>query len=380
VRVGLNLVYLVPGETGGRETYARELTPRLAELGVEPVAFVNREAFADPASPWRDLGPMVRVPVSGRSRAQWAAGEQLLLPHLAAKARIDLLHSPANFAPAWGPFARVTTLHDLLYLRYPQFHGRVMYAGTKLLVPLGARRSHRLLTGSAAARDDLNRLLRLPSKKIDVVPHGIGASGHAQPTESGELRRRFGLGERHIALSVATRLRHKNLIAAVEAAPLLPPGERPLFVFAGGSTLHDRELEQRARELGVEEDVRLLARVPAADLEGLYRAAACLVFPSLYEGFGLPVLEAMERGLPVACSDIPVLREVAGVAALLFDPNQPATLAAAVRTLLADSGERERLRRAGKQRAARFTWQRAAEGTLASFERALAERRGERVR
>src|SRR3954467_9489451 len=97
VHVGMNLIYLVPGETGGRETYARELAPRLVEQGVRLTCFVNREASAERASLWRQLGRVVSVPISGRSRAQWAAGEQLILPGLAERSGIDLLHSPANF-------------------------------------------------------------------------------------------------------------------------------------------------------------------------------------------------------------------------------------------------------------------------------------------
>ena len=132
------------------------------------------------------------------------------------------------------------------------------------------------------------------------------------------------------------------------------------------------QLAARAREQGLEADVRILGWVSAEELEGLYRSAECFVFPSLYEGFGLPVLEAMARGVPVACSDRGPLPEVAGDAALLFDPESSASIAGAIQKLLGDTSEAERLRAAGLERAQEFSWSAAARGTLASYERALA--------
>jgi glycosyltransferase involved in cell wall biosynthesis len=369
MHVGLNLLYLVPGETGGRETYARELIPRLAESdpGLRITLFLNREAAAAPGAPWREAGRVIRMPVSGRSRAQWAAGEQLLLSRAAARAGVDVLHSLANFAPAWGGFARVVTVHDLLYLRHPEFLSALMRLGTRALVPLGARRSDRVITVSESSRDELVRLLRIPERRIDVVPNGLGV------TTAGETAEPWlppaGAG-RPIVLSVATRLRHKNLGALVEAAALIPPGERPLFVLAGGATELDGELTARAQQLGVAGDVVLTPWLPPERLEGLYAAATCFAMPTLYEGFGLPVLEAMARGVPVACSDLPVLREVAGPAARFFDPHDPSTIATALRELLADEPERDRLRAAGRDRAAGYTWDAAAQATLRSYERA----------
>jgi glycosyltransferase involved in cell wall biosynthesis len=122
-------------------------------------------------------------------------------------------------------------------------------------------------------------------------------------------------------------------------------------------------------------DVIFLDWVDAAELEGLYAAAACFVFPSLYEGFGLPVLEAMHRGVPVACSDRSSLPEVAGDAALLFDPESPDDIARTIETLLGDPEKAARLREAGRARAAGFTWERTAHGVLAAYERALEARR-----
>jgi glycosyltransferase involved in cell wall biosynthesis len=374
VRVGLNLVYLVPGETGGMEVVARELIPELRRVDprLELTAFVNREAAEAGAGPWIEEIPHVVVPVRARRRVEWVRGEQQLLPRLAARHGIELVHSLASTAPAWGRFRRVVTIHDLIYRIHPDAHAGVLSLGMRVLVGLAARRSDRVIADSRSTRDDLVRLLSVPPERIDVVPLGVRASGRAEPTAEAGLRSRYELGDRPIALSVSAKRPHKNLLRLLDAVASIPSEERPVLVVPGYSTWHEDALTGRRAELGLEGDVRFLSWVPDADLEGLYRAAACFVFPSLYEGFGLPVLEAMERGLPVACSDRSSLPEVAGDAALLFDPESTPAIAAAIRRLLGDAELRERLAQAGRLRAAGFTWERTARETFAAYERALA--------
>jgi glycosyltransferase involved in cell wall biosynthesis len=373
VRVGLNLVFLVPGETGGMETYARELIPRL--LGVRPdlelTAFVNREAAEAGDGPWTGLVPSVVVPVRARSRIQWVRGEQQLLPRLAARQRVDLVHSLASTAPLWGPFRRVVTIHDLNYRLHPEAHFGLRALGMRVLVPLAARRSHRIIAISANTRDDLVRLLKVPHEKVDVVPQGVSVRGSADATPEPEIRRRYGLGERVIVLTVSAKRRHKNLMRLLDALALLPPQSRPLLVLPGYPTPHERQLQAHAADLGITDDTRFLGWLPARELEALYRAAACFVFPSLSEGFGLPVLEAMARDVPVACSDRGAVREVAGEAARLFDPADPAAIAAALRVVLGGASERNRLREAGRERVRRFTWEATARATAASYESAV---------
>jgi glycosyltransferase involved in cell wall biosynthesis len=144
-----------------------------------------------------------------------------------------------------------------------------------------------------------------------------------------------------------------------------------VLVLPGYRTEHERELRERARMLGIDRDIRFPGWVSAAELEGLWVLADVFVFPSLYEGFGLPVLEAMARGVPVACSNTSSLPEVAGDAALLFDPHDESAIADAVRRLLGDPDEAGRLRAHGRQRARLFTWNRTARLTLDSYARAL---------
>jgi glycosyltransferase involved in cell wall biosynthesis len=371
--VGLNLIFLVPGETGGMEVAARELIPALVKTApdVRFTAFVNREAAAAKDGPWGELVPAVTVPVKARNRIQWVRGEQLLLPRLAAREGVDLLHSLASTAPARGRFRRVVTVHDLIYARFPEAHAGVRDLGMRALVPLAVRRSDRVIVDSQSTRRDLVELLGTSEERIDVAPLGLGAVRRCEPLPELELRRRLDLGERAVALSLSAKRPHKNLLALIDALARIPAERRPLLVLPGYATAHETELRDRARDLGVEDDVRFLGWLSAEELEGLWNLAAAFVYPSLYEGFGLPVLEAMARGVPVACSNASSLPEVAGEAALMFDPRDAAAIAVAIERLLSDPVDAERLRARGLERTREFTWERTAKITLDSYARAL---------
>jgi glycosyltransferase involved in cell wall biosynthesis len=374
MHVGLNLIFLVPGETGGMEVAARELIPALltqAPAGTRFTAFVNRETAAAGDGPWGELLAAVTVPVSARNRVQWVLGEQTLLPLLAARAGVDLVHSLASTAPLWGRFRRVVTVHDLIYARFPDAHAGIRDKGMRVLVPSAVRRSHRVIADSLSTREDLVGLLGAKPERIDVVPLGLGTVRREQPLAERDTRARFELGERGVVLSVSAKRVHKNLLALISALALLPVEDRPVLVLPGYPTEHERELRERARALGLEADVRFPAWVSAAELEGLWSIARAFVFPSLYEGFGLPVLEAIARGVPVACSNTSSLPEVVGDAALLFDPHDQAALAAALVRLLSDAALVETLRARGLERVREFTWERTARLTLESYERAM---------
>lgn len=358
------------------EVAARELIPALLEQatpGTRFTAFINREAAAAGDGPWGELLPAVTVPVSARNRVQWVLGEQALLPGLAARASVDVLHSLASTAPVRGRFARVVTIHDLIYARFPEAHGGIRDLGMRLLVPAAARRSNRVIADSHNTREDLIELLGVEPQRIDVVPLGVGAVRRAQPLSERDTRRRFDLGERSVVLSLSAKRPHKNLRALLDALHDLPAERRPVLVLPGYATAHEGELREHARERGLDEDVRFESWVSAEELEGLWALTSAFVFPSLYEGFGLPVLEAMARGVPVACSNASSLPEVAGDAALLFDPNRPPQIAQALARLLCDPELRQRLEARGRERAGRFTWEQTARGTLASYSAALAE-------
>jgi glycosyltransferase involved in cell wall biosynthesis len=367
-RIGLNLLFLVPGETGGSEIYARNLIPKLREVrpDLELVAFANRESARV------DLGvsAVIEVGVSGRSRARRVLAEQRRLPDLARRHGIDLLHSPGTSAPRRPGVVSVVTILDVIYARYPEAHTRLMRLGMRAVVPLAVRGADRVITISQAARSDIADVLGVPREQIDVTYLGGRPIGPATP--EAELRRRLGLGDGPLVLSVSARRPHKNLPRLIEAFARVTADPPPLLVLPGYETPFEGELRRRADELRVAERVRFLGWVSDEDLEGLYAASTCFAFPSLAEGFGLPVLEAMQRGLPVACSSAGPLPEIGGDAVRYFDPVDVTGMARALSDLLLDQRLRAELADAGRERARSFTWERTARETVESYERAWA--------
>ena len=333
-------------------------------------AFINREAAEAGGGPWGEHIPAVVIPVRARTRREWVRGEQQLLPLAARRRGVQLVHSLANTAPVWGDYVRTVTIHDLLHRIAPEAHLGMLSHGMRVLVTGAARRSARVIVDAESTREDLRRLLGIDPQRVDVVPLGLGARRSAAAPET-DIRAMLSEPERPIVLSVSALRPHKNLVRLIEAAGLIAPERRPLVVIVGYPTDHEADLHGRIGALGLGDDVRVLGWVTSETLEGLYAVSDAFVFPSLYEGFGLPVLEAMARGVPVACSGQGSLREVAGDAALTFDPRSPGEIAQAIERLLAGGPDVERLRRKGHEQAARFTWAQTARGTIASYRRSL---------
>ncbi|MDO9355091.1 MAG: glycosyltransferase family 1 protein [Solirubrobacteraceae bacterium] len=373
-RIALNLTYLDPGRTGGMEVVARALLPALMEAvpdDWELCAIMNRRAAESPG-PWNEL-PVKVIDVDIESRPRWAAAELTQVPVLARKVRADLIHSLGNIGPWASSMPRSVTVNDLIHhvLGPDDLRLRVLAR----LVAGGASRAERVIVAATQTRDDLVRLTSVDASRVDIVPYGMSLP-QVEPVPEAELRARFDLGDRPLVLSPSARQPHKNLDRLIEAHALVPAGERPLLVLPGYETPQDDALRRRTTELGLDDDMRWLGWIEQDELEGFYAASELLLFPSLYEGFGLPVLEAMQRGLPVACSDRGSLAEVAGGAALIFDPEDPAAIAAAMSRLHGDAMLREELRALGRAHAAGYTWEACAAGYVDSLARALgADRR-----
>lgn len=382
LRIGLNLVYLEE-RSGGAGTYARELIGALleAEPGIRIVAFVSSEApgWLD-AAPWRPEIEVVRYPVTithgPRGNfvrvmgAQWA-----LLPWQAARRRLDVVHGLANITPLVAPrVATVVTVLDLIWMRFAHTLERSATVGMRLTTPPSARRADRVIAISHAAKADLSATLGLPAGKIDVTHLGMRPGDpKAPPTSETELRARLGLGNAPVVLTVGQKREHKNQLGLIRALPCL---DGAVLVLPGAPTPHEAVLRAEAARLDLDDRVVFPDWLSPADLEGLYRLAHCFALPSFEEGFGLPILEAMGRGVPVACSNASSLPEVAGDAAELFDPAEPEDIARALRAVLGDERRRAELRRRGLERAGQFPWRRTAEATLDSYRRAIAARRG----
>jgi glycosyltransferase involved in cell wall biosynthesis len=366
MKVGLNLLHLVPRETGGSELYARRLIAALLESSPG----LRLTLFATPSSasslgeePWAGEVNVVELNVDPRSRVKRVLGEQTLLPRAARSSGIELLHNVFSTAPAAPGVPQVTTILDVIYKRFPETHEGLLAKGLGALVWTAARRSERVLTLSEAAKTDIVRFLSVPAGRVDVTYLGPGLPPVEAAPEA-EVRDRLELGEAAIVLTVSAKRPHKNLERLFEAFAQVR-GDAVLVV-PGYETFYEETLRERAGERVVFTgwlDDRLLA--------GLYEAAVCFVFPSLAEGFGLPVLDALVRGTPVACSNASSLPEVAGDAALYFDPTDTGAIAAAIQRLLDDAELRDRLREAGRAQARKFDWADTAARTVESYERAL---------
>jgi glycosyltransferase involved in cell wall biosynthesis len=364
VKVGINLMFLVD-EAGGAGRYAEELIPALLDADPELrlTVFVNRDApRALGMLPWAEDVEWKRLPTRFSNRTH-LVGQALALPVLAGRSKLDVVHSLANGGPpvTIGP-RRVVTLLDLIWLHQGTAWGSPSAVRTMaLLTRISARTAHRVITISEAARSDIVRHFGLDGAKVDVTPLGVRIPERLPPptTEAGSP----------LVLCVAQKRPYKNLGSLIHAIAELRD-ERPTLVLPGAPTEHEAELRVLADRLGVTDRVRFPAWVSSEELEALYAAATCFVLPSLIEGFGLPVLEAMARELPVACSDRPALPEVAGNAALLFDPTDQAAVTEAVRRLISEPQLRAQLSSRGRERAEEFTWRRTAETTLASYRRA----------
>ena len=372
-RVGINAVFLAP-RMGGLDTYLRELVPELivAAPATRFQIYTSREGrdhLHDAA--WADDVAYVTHPLFGTAGMK-AAAEMSVLGALASR-RDDLLHSIALTAPLTTRAANVITIADTTWISGPRADYTTLL--WRAIVPAIARRADRLIAISQASADDIVDKLHVPRDRVDLTLLGHRRGLTATPLPEAELRQKLKLGTGPYVLMVGGRKPHKNVdgllrgFARVRAAV---PDAR--LVLAGNPTSTEPGLRALATELSLDDHVRFLEFVDAAELEGLYAAASLFVLPSHNEGFGLPVLEAMARGVPVACSGVSALPEVGGDAARYFDPRSPTEIGAVIADVLGDGEARRRMADAGRRHAAGMTWTATAEATLESYGRALADR------
>ena len=289
----------------------------------------------------------------------------------------DVLFVPAHVIPLGAPLQRrthaVVTIHDLGYLHFPEAHTRAHRLYLRLSTAWSARVAHHVIAVSAATRADLVRYTGVAPAKISVIHHGVAA--HFQPASQqviAAVQARYAI-DRPYFLFVGTVQPRKNLERLIEAFAALASSDQPLLVVAGKKGWLTAAIERRAQELGVANRVRFVGYLPDADLPPLLSGALGFVFPSLYEGFGMPVLEAMACATPVLTSTTSSLPEVAGDAALLVEPCDTAAIADGLRRLASNLQLRAELGARGRVQAARFTWRACAEATLRVLRQAASE-------
>jgi glycosyltransferase involved in cell wall biosynthesis len=328
-----------------------------------PAGTTGRVRFVHSRLP--TANPLVRI-----------AWEQALGPVAAARARLDLVHGPVNALPLAAPGRGVVTIHDLAFLAHPEALSATRRRYLTVLTALSARRAARIIAVSAFTRDEIVRHLRVPASKIAVVHNAVDRSFAPLPAdEIAAFRAAQRLPARTI-LCVGTLEPRKNLVGLLDAFALLAPQtDAELIVVGGQGWLYDAALA-RVAALDLTGRVRFTGFVPDEDLPRWYNAATAFVYPSVYEGFGLPPLEALACGAPTVTGAGTAMAEVVGDAALLVDPRDPAALAAALRRLLDDAALRATLRERGPRQAARFTWAHAAAATRAVYDDTLARKVG----
>jgi len=368
----------VPRQRAGAGTYICNLVQALAQVDRDNTYFVlaKPETF-DRRSLERDGFHLVPVDLPSRlARMLW---EQARLPLYLRRLGVDVLHSPHYTTPLVpGRWRRVITFHDVTFFLLPQRYPilrRLYFQGVS---HAGARLADLAIAVSETVKGDVVRHLGLAAERVRVVPLAPGPGFHPleDPARMEAVRDRYRLPPSFI-LNVGTLEPGKNQATLVRAFHRLKgQGLEQGLVIAGQKGWMYEKLFRLVDGLGLGKDVRFVGHLPEADLAAVYNMADLFVFPSLYEGFGLPPLEAMACGLPVVASNAPALAEVLNGAALLVNPSDVDALAEATARALADKRLRSRLRRQGLERASQFSWQRTARGTVATYEAALSSAKG----
>jgi glycosyltransferase involved in cell wall biosynthesis len=343
IRIGVNALYLIPGGVGGTEIYLRNLLRGLANIDSENqyIVFTNRETGAD-LTP--DRPNFVHAPQAVRAsfrpaRILW---EQLVLPFQARKHRLDVLFNPGFTAPLLCPCPIVTVFHDLQHKRHPEYFRWFDLPFWNFLLWASAQRSRGVIAVSMATHDDFKRYYGRPS---EVIQHGV-------EREFFEVAQRREPSD--YLLCVSTTHPHKNLARLLRVHAQMK--NAPKLVLTGVRGFSAKEIESLAGS-----SVEIAGWVPREQLFELYRGALGFIYPSTFEGFGMPVLEAMAAGVPVACSDIPPLREIARSTVHFFDPASDREIRDALLLLASGKISTE----AAQRRAAQFTWEKTARATVA---------------
>ncbi|PGF17161.1 hypothetical protein CP556_14250 [Natrinema sp. CBA1119] len=356
MKIGMNLLSIIPGHHAGIYAHSRNLLHELTKIEHEHeiILFTNKEGYENLKVP-EEYG-QVKLPISGHSREQRLLAEQIFLPMYAAREGIDVLHSVDYLAPIMAPFSTTATIHDMNYQRVPEGFSWLKQTAMKTLVPLSATSADTVFTVSEFSKREILDLIDIESEKVQVVPNALPDTLiETSPTFPSELT---SVRNSKYLLYVGTTHPHKNTTALIEAVAQIDPV--PPLVVCGPKRSDADAVERLAVEKGVSDQVYLPGYVEDTELAGLYEGAAAYVQPSLYEGFGMPLLEAMYFETPVVASDVAAIPEVAGGAAVYFDPYDSTDIADKISRVMDDEELREELVDQGRQRLNKYSWEDSA--------------------
>jgi glycosyltransferase involved in cell wall biosynthesis len=370
VRIGINA--LAADNRSGTGRYTTELVKHLAEIDPtnEYIVIVHEDSpLCSDLKGARNFHPAKQPHRSRLGRIWW---EQRHLPALIAEKRLDVFHAPAFVLPGRSPAPAITTIHDLVFMRYPETFGYFRRNYFQWAIPRSAYRAAKIIADSEATRRDLVDLLEVEPGRIGVIPLGIGEEFFepATPDAVEQARRQLHLPERYI-LTVGTIEPRKNLVRLLDAYDAIKHrlGRRcPALVLVGRKGWKYEDVFARIAQQGLQGDVIWSDFLSDEHVRAVYQRAALFVCLSLHEGFGLPLLEAMASGVAVVASDCSSLPEVVGDAGVLVDPMNVPAVADALTGLLTDEGRRAELADRGRERARGFSWQLTARRTLAIYE------------
>lgn len=372
MRIGINLLYLLPGIVGGTETYAAGLLYGLASLdsGHEFVVFVNRNADQWPLP----NGNFTRevCPVDGRNRQERYKFEQLRLPFLLSKCHIDLVHSLGYVGPILSPCPAVVTIHDTNYIDLAASMPAIRHIPLRMISTAAAKSASSVITVSTFSRQRIIELLGIPQNKI-VVIHEAPQLGIAEKTnvlDWQNIQHLYNIALPYIVAFGGGAI-HKNISRLIQAfAQIAGKVEHQLVLIGHLPPNYSVDISDRIP--GLQSRVITTGYVPSDHVGQLLSHADLFVMPTLYEGFGLPVLEAQQVGTVVACSTAGSLPEVAGAGAALFDPMSVESMAETIFRCIVDSELRARLYREGQENLKRFSWEKTAQETLAVYHEVIA--------
>jgi glycosyltransferase involved in cell wall biosynthesis len=367
MKIALNMLYVGAGLAGGR-VYAEGLLRGLARVGGDDefTVFTRRDTLL-PELPARFR--QAAAPVGGASTVGRTLWEYGVLPRAVRRGGFGLLHGLGGPSPAAPPARLVVTVHDLIYHHFPASVPAPYRLFMRAVLPRVARRADRVITPSEATARDAVEHLGVPPERVRVVPEGPGNDFRPEPDADAvaAVLRRYGVRLPYV-VSVSRAYPHKNMAGLLRAFARLGPGRRGLrLALVGERPRGGGELDRLAAELGLGDAVCFTGFVPNDDLQALYTAAAAFAFPSLREGFGLPVLEAMACGAPVVASEDAAVRESVGGAGVVADARDPEAFAAALARVLDDRPLQADLRARGLARAREFSWDKCAAATLAVY-------------
>lgn len=357
----------------GIGTYVRNLLRQLSRLDHDTeYVLLGRpgdDGFAG------ELGENFRL--VAESSGQYSVGEQLSIPLKLGRASPNLFHTPHYVLPVLTPCRSIVTIHDCIHLIFPQYlHNRMAYAYARAMFWTAVHRASRILTVSEASKRDILRFFEVPETKVSVIYNAIDERFHRQPPEEETLRvrERYQLHDRFLMYAGNVKP-HKNLERLIRAFVLLrQDGLDDLKLLVTGSEVSRYSaLRRTVHRYNLHKHVRFLGYQSENTLAALYRLADVFVFPSLYEGFGLPPLEAMAAGTPVVVSNVSSLPEVVGDAGVLVNPYDPRSIADGIRKVLTDRTLRSDLRARGLARARSFSWPASAARIRRIYEELAAE-------